>query len=181
MMEHQDLLNGKYHKYKKIGEGSSGKVYLCRQVASPQDENSNHSNSGKGNLQAKPTIRYFALKKIRLGKGINPENVNEFEAISHFKCSNLMSLEESFIRDKGYVRYLYMVMDYMICVLDLLNIKELKISDVQIKQICYQLVCALEYLHTNNYLHRDVKPENIMLTREGVLKLSDFSITTKKR
>lgn len=72
-------------------------------------------------------------------------------------------------------------MDYMVGVLDLLSLKEIKVSDVQIKQIGYQLVCALEYLHSNNFIHRDVKPENIMINREGVVKLSDFSITTRKR
>jgi serine/threonine protein kinase len=69
-MEQGKLLNGKYQKIKKIGEGSSGKVYLCKQVANPQDENSNQSNSSP--YSGKPSQKYYALKKIRLGKGTTP-------------------------------------------------------------------------------------------------------------
>jgi CTD kinase subunit alpha len=69
----------------------------------------------------------------------------------------------------------------MVGVMDLLALKEIKISDMQIKQIGVQIVTGLEYLHQNGYLHRDVKPSNIMIDRQGVVKLADFSITTKVR
>lgn len=37
-----------------------------------------------------------------------------------------------------------------------------------------QIVCQLEVLHVNGIAHRDVKPENILLTKEGHLKMIDF-------
>jgi len=47
----------------------------------------------------------------------------------------------------------------------------------QARRIFRQLLKALNYLHTNGLVHRDVKPENIMITTEGMVKLSDFGVT----
>lgn len=69
-------------------------------------------------------------------------------------------------------------MEFMTGVLDILSLKEVKLTDIQIKQICYQLVCSLEWLHSHNYIHRDVKPSNIMIDKNGNVRLADFSITT---
>ena len=40
-----------------------------------------------------------------------------------------------------------------------------------------QLVEGLHYLHSNKIIHRDVKPQNIFINDEGVLKLADFGIS----
>lgn len=47
---------------------------------------------------------------------------------------------------------------------------------VKAAQIAMQIAQALEHAHENNIVHRDVKPQNVLITRSGVAKLTDFGI-----
>lgn len=44
----------------------------------------------------------------------------------------------------------------------------------KVREIACQLVSALYYLHSHRILHRDMKPQNILLGKSGVVKLCDF-------
>lgn len=49
-----------------------------------------------------------------------------------------------------------------------------KFSEEQIRKIAIQIAHALHYLHTNKIIHRDMKPQNILVGADGVVKLCDF-------
>ncbi|CAF4143714.1 unnamed protein product, partial [Rotaria socialis] len=53
---------------------------------------------------------------------------------------------------------------------------EHQISQPMIWHFLYQISQALDFLHSLDYVHMDVKPENILITHDGILKLCDFGI-----
>jgi serine/threonine protein kinase len=48
-----------------------------------------------------------------------------------------------------------------------------------VKQFMFELVDAVEYIHSKGMYHRDIKPENIFLAKDGTLKLGDFGLATR--
>lgn len=75
--------------------------------------------------------------------------------------------------------YLYMIMEYMPGG-DLVNLmSNYDIPEKWAKFYCAELVLALEAIHSMGYVHRDVKPDNMLIDRHGHLKLADFGTCIK--
>jgi len=137
----------------KIGEGSYGVVIKCRAKASGRVV------AIKKFLESEedPQIRKIALREVRMLKGLR-----------HF---NLVNLLEVFRRK----RKLHLVFEYIEgTVLDELDLNPKGLDPAKIKSITYQVVRAIDFCHANNVIHRDVKPENILISKDNVVKLCDF-------
>lgn len=48
--------------------------------------------------------------------------------------------------------------------------------DEQIRYIIYQLILALNFIHSTNIVHRDLKPSNVLINRDCSVKLADFGL-----
>jgi serine/threonine protein kinase len=59
---------------------------------------------------------------------------------------------------------------------NLYNYVTKKLPEKVIKQIILQIIKAIKYLHSLNYLHRDIKPDNILISNEGKIILTDFDL-----
>ncbi len=151
--------HGRYTAEKVIGVGGMGIVYRGTQVS---------------------LNRPIALKLLKCGHGANYNFEDRFrrEALSMALLThpNIVA-----IYDYGHIDtdYLYIVME-LIDGIDLAEIIRAGNLTIQhalmlLPQICY----ALEYAHSRGIVHRDVKPANVMVTRQGEVKITDFGLAKK--
>lgn len=76
-------------------------------------------------------------------------------------------------------RYLYMVMEFMPGG-DLVNLmSNEECPEDWARFFVAEMVLALDALHSRGYLHRDVKPDNLLIAANGHLKLADFGTCVK--
>ncbi|XP_036240552.1 cyclin-dependent kinase-like 1 isoform X2 [Molothrus aeneus] len=143
----------RYEKLGKVGEGSYGVVFKCR------NKDTGQIVAIKKFLESEedPVIRKIALREIRM--------------LKHLKHPNLVKLLEVFRRK----RRLHLVLEY--CehtVLQELDRHPRGVPEYLVKSITWQTLQAVNFCHKHNCIHRDVKPENILITKHSVIKLCDF-------
>lgn len=102
-------------------------------------------------------IKKITLREIRILKILDHPNI--------IKLIDVVNE-----REKMYLIFEYMESTVMKCNLSLNE--GLDIGEV--KKIVYQLLLALCYCHGQNVIHRDVKPDNVLVSNRGVVKLCDF-------
>ncbi|XP_054159711.1 serine/threonine-protein kinase Nek8-like [Oppia nitens] len=108
--------------------------------------------------------------------------INEVKVLSILNNPNIISYFDSFESNGN----LYIEMEYADAgtLAELLAQLNQPLHEYEILLIFRQIVCAINYLHQNNILHRDIKTANIFLNKEGYIKVGDFGIskmlTTKR-
>ncbi|XP_041265877.1 cyclin-dependent kinase-like 1 isoform X2 [Onychostruthus taczanowskii] len=143
----------RYEKLGKVGAGSYGVVFKCR------NKDTGQIVAIKKFLESEedPVIRKIALREIRM--------------LKQLKHPNLVKLLEVFRRK----RRLHLVLEY--CehtVLHELDKHPRGVPEYLVKSITWQTLQAVNFCHKHNCIHRDVKPENILITKHSVIKLCDF-------
>ena len=56
------------------------------------------------------------------------------------------------------------------------NISFLGLAPERIKDIMWQILSGVDFLHSHRIVHRDIKPQNILIAKDGTLKLADFGL-----
>ncbi|KAF2227316.1 kinase-like domain-containing protein [Elsinoe ampelina] len=129
-------------------------------------------------VERKDTGLTFALKYIRKDEVVRSESVRnmlrERRMLEHLNHPFLCNLRYSF-QD---VEYLYIVVDLMTGGDLRFHITRKTFTEEAIRFWIAELGCALRYIHQQNVVHRDVKPDNVLLDNEGHVHLADFNVAT---
>lgn len=149
------LLDNKYRFVKKLGRGGFGKVYLAKEE---------HSQS------------LVAIKQLNNEDKANQDNIiYEMQVVSQFNHPNIVIYKHHFIEDD----LLYIVMEY--CCLGSLRdmMRKEKIVSTFIWKWMSQLTETLQLVHENGIIHHDIKPDNILFTKDRFIKIADFGVANK--
>jgi predicted Ser/Thr protein kinase len=150
---------GRYEVERHLGRGGMGDVYLVRDTI---------------------INRRAALKTIRLDADLDPQQTIEIRqrfyregqtagALTHPNIVTVYDVGE----DLGMS---YIVMEFVEGQTLTQWMKKQRFSVAQVKHVVHATAMALEYAHENGVFHRDVKPDNIMVGKTGLVKVMDFGI-----
>ncbi|KAG9014325.1 TFIIH complex serine/threonine-protein kinase subunit kin28 [Tulasnella sp. JGI-2019a] len=155
-MEYNDEAMKNWIKEAKVGEGTYAVVYRGR-----------HAVTG----------RQVAIKKIKIGQfkdGLDMSAVREVRYLRELHHPNVIELLDVFSAKTN----LNLVLEFLDSDLEVV-IKDRSISffkSQDVKSWMAMTIRGLEFCHRNWILHRDLKPNNLLISSTGVLKIADFGL-----
>lgn len=156
--ENKALYISMFNVISVIARGSSCKITLC---------------------EKKGTHEIVAIKSVKKEKLLdssksNNNILNEKDILTSINNPFMINLKYAFQNSK----YYYLALEYAPGGDLYHRLKNVKIPLFDIKLYIAELTIAIHELHTNHIIYRDMKPENILIAKDGHLKLADFGLST---
>ena len=148
-----------YEPQKIIGRGAFGEVRLCKIIENGQ---------------------LCAVKKMKKSEMIYKNQIQHVQQERNILVEADTLWVVDLICSFKDERYLYLSMEYMAGGDQMtLQMKKDILTEEEAKFYMAEMVLAVESVHKMNYIHRDLKPDNIQIDLEGHIKLSDFGLCAK--
>jgi cyclin-dependent kinase 7 len=148
----------RYEKIEFLGEGQFAIVFKARDLIED---------------------KIVAVKKIKAGSkaefsdGVNRTALREIKLLQELHHPNIISLFDVF----GHKSNISLVFDFMDTDLELvIRDNSIVLTPANIKAYLIMTLRGLEFLHEHYVLHRDLKPNNLLINMKGVLKIGDFGL-----
>ncbi|KAJ9079368.1 hypothetical protein DSO57_1036107 [Entomophthora muscae] len=151
----------RYINVAKIGEGAYGVVFKATDVLS----NTVVAIKKMGGLNSKEGGE----------EGISATTLREVSLLKELKHTNIISLVRTHYERSN----LYLIFDFIeIDLKKFLESAKKKNAPFRLNglKIMHDLLSATEFLHTHGIVHRDIKPQNILVNKEHQVKLADFGL-----
>lgn len=94
-----------------------------------------------------------------------------------YKHNNIVEMYGSYLVDDE----LWVVMEYLAggALTDIVTNTQTRMDENQIATVCKSVLKALAFMHANGVIHRDIKSDSILLSRDGLIKLTDFGFAAQ--
>ncbi|RKP32995.1 Pkinase-domain-containing protein [Metschnikowia bicuspidata] len=145
----------------KAGQGASGEVYLAESLIPGEQR------------------RKVAIKQMDLAAQPSKELlINEILVMKDSRHENIVNFLDSYLRGNN---DLLVVMEYMEggSLTEVIENNECKVSERRIATICFETLKGLQFLHKKHIIHRDIKSDNVLLSADGHVKITDFGFCAK--
>ena len=154
-----NLIANRYEIIKELGSGGFGRVFLCKDIKLQREVAVKRLNPvSESDLKAKEKFKKEAIRTLDL----------------HHK--NIIKVEYFDFDEEGIP---YFVMEYLEITLKEILSQKNKLSSEETVKIAINICDALIYAHeehSESIVHKDIKPENIMFSKNGTVKLCDFGV-----
>ncbi|QEG54068.1 Serine/threonine-protein kinase US3 [Cacatuid alphaherpesvirus 2] len=162
-------------KYTVIGtlpSGSFGKIFVC----TPRETNDDHKETAElQNEHSVPRNRRFVAKRVLTRSNIETFLNNEITVLLFMKHENILNVEEV-IRSSVYTYMVTKKYDHDLYSFMYDGVLQWKDRPLlrQTRSIMKQILCGVQYMHTHNLIHRDIKLENVFVNDTGKVVIGDL-------
>ena len=153
------IIDKKYSVVKKLGHGAYGVVCSCK-------------DNEKNTLVAMKKIPN-AFEDLIDAKRIVRE-IRLLHFLNHPAIIKLVDVEKP--KDVSNFNDIYFATEFMDTDLHKVIYSKQPLSDSHYQYFIYQLICGVNYLHSANVIHRDLKPPNILVNKDCQIKICDFGL-----
>lgn len=160
----QILHEGRFEVLRRLGIGGQGQAYLCTQTM-------------PGEKSVSEVVLKETILPVFVEAAIRKQALERFEQeariLENLDSDSIVKLLDYFIEDhRG-----YLVLEHI----DGRSLRQIvqeqgAMSETKVKELAVQMCAILEYLHGKGVIHRDFTPDNLMLSKDGKLKLIDFNV-----